>query len=95
MKKYNNKMAKKGCVYLMIWSSSWQKTDVSDDLMIQVRNEGERVVIGRVVKGGAAERSGNLHPGGRDHDYDDYDDDYYYEEVEIRVKAAHSSTIAL
>ena len=30
----------------------------------QVRNEGERVVIGRVVKGGAAERSGNLHPGG-------------------------------
>ena len=69
MKKYNNKMAKERlCVYLMIWSSSWQKTDVSDDLMIQVRNEGERVVIGRVVKGGAAERSGNLHPGGRDHD---------------------------
>ena len=31
----------------------------------QVRNEGERVVIGRVVKGGAAERSGNLHPGGQ------------------------------
>ena len=29
-----------------------------------VRNEGEKVVIGRVVKGGAAERSGNLHPGG-------------------------------
>ena len=28
-----------------------------------VRNEGERVVIGRVVKGGAAERSGQLHPG--------------------------------
>ena len=42
--------------------------------MIQVRNEGERVVIGRVVKGGAAERSGNLHPGGRDHDCDYYDD---------------------
>ena len=30
-----------------------------------MRNEGERVVIGRVVKGGAAERSGNLHPGGK------------------------------
>ena len=44
---------------------------VPDHLMIQVRNEGERVVIGRVVKGGAAERSGNLHPGGRDHDDDD------------------------
>ena len=29
-----------------------------------MRNEGEKVVIGRVVKGGAAERSGNLHPGG-------------------------------
>ena len=28
-----------------------------------MRNEGERVVIGRVVKGGAAERSGQLHPG--------------------------------
>ena len=28
-----------------------------------VRNEGERVVIGRVVKGGAAERSGQLRPG--------------------------------
>ena len=28
-----------------------------------VRNEGDRVVIGRVVKGGAAERSGQLHPG--------------------------------
>ena len=28
-----------------------------------MRNEGERVVIGRVVKGGAAERSGELHPG--------------------------------
>ena len=28
-----------------------------------VRNEGYRVVIGRVVKGGAAERSGQLHPG--------------------------------
>ena len=66
--------------------------------MIQVRNEGERVVIGRVVKGGAAERSGNLHPGGRDDefdDYDDYDDDYDYEEEEIRVKAAHNNTIAL
>ena len=63
--------------------------------MIQVRNEGERVVIGRVVKGGAAERSGNLHPGGRDHDYDDDDDDYDYEEEEIRVKAAHNNTIAL
>ena len=54
--------------------------------MIQVRNEGERVVIGRVVKGGAAERSGNLHPGGRDDDY---------EEEEIRVKAAHNNTHAL
>ena len=63
--------------------------------MIQVRNEGERVVIGRVVKGGAAERSGNLHPGGRDHDYDDDDDDYDYEEEDIRVKAAHNNTIAL
>ena len=64
--------------------------------MIQVRNEGERVVIGRVVKGGAAERSGNLHPGGRDHDYDDDYDDYdYEEEEEIRVKAAHNNTIAL
>ena len=62
--------------------------------MIQVRNEGERVVIGRVVKGGAAERSGNLHPGGRDHDYDDDDDDHDYEEEEIRVKAAHNNTIA-
>ena len=30
-----------------------------------VRNEGEKVVIGRVVKGGAAERSGNLQPGGK------------------------------
>ncbi len=29
-----------------------------------MRNEGEKVVIGRVVKGGAAERSGNLQPGG-------------------------------
>ena len=28
-----------------------------------MRNEGDRVVIGRVVKGGAAERSGQLHPG--------------------------------
>ena len=63
--------------------------------MIQVRNEGERVVIGRVVKGGAAERSGNLHPGGRDHDCDDYDDDDDYEEEEIRVKAAHNNTIVL
>ena len=33
-----------------------------------VRNEGEKVVIGRVVKGGAAERSGNLHPGGKHYD---------------------------
>ena len=61
--------------------------------MIQVRNEGERVVIGRVVKGGAAERSGNLHPGGRDHDCDYYDEEEDYEE--IRVKAAHNNTIAL
>ena len=30
-----------------------------------MRNEGEKVVIGRVVKGGAAERSGNLFPGGK------------------------------
>ncbi len=28
-----------------------------------VRNEGERVVIGRIVKGGAAEKSGLLHEG--------------------------------
>ena len=53
------------------------------------------MVIGRVVKGGAAERSGNLHPGGRDHDYDDDDDDYDYEEEEIRVKAAHPTPIPM
>ena len=69
---------------------------VPHHLMIQVRNEGERVVIGRVVKGGAAERSGNLHPGGREDDCDDYDDDDYdYEVEEIRVKAAHNNTIVL
>jgi MAGUK p55 subfamily member 5 len=28
-----------------------------------VRNEGESVVIGRIVKGGAAEKSGLLHEG--------------------------------
>ena len=68
--------------FFTLWKNtiaSWQKTggvcNVSDDLMIQVRNEGERVVIGRGVKGGAAERSGNLHPGGRDHDYDDYEEE--------------------
>lgn len=35
----------------------------NEPLGATVRNEGERVVIGRVVKGGAAERSGQLHPG--------------------------------
>merc|ERR1719391_1406478 len=38
-------------------------TKHNEPLGATVRNEGERVVIGRVVKGGAAERSGNLHPG--------------------------------
>jgi len=35
----------------------------NEPLGATVRNEGERVVIGRVVKGGAAERSGQLRPG--------------------------------
>jgi len=35
----------------------------NEPLGATVRNEGDRVVIGRVVKGGAAERSGQLHPG--------------------------------
>ena len=39
-------------------------TKHNEPLGATVRNEGEKVVIGRVVKGGAAERSGNLHPGG-------------------------------
>jgi len=38
-------------------------TKHNEPLGATVRNEGEKVVIGRVVKGGAAERSGNLHPG--------------------------------
>jgi len=39
------------------------KTSLSLFQGATVRNEGDRVVIGRVVKGGAAERSGQLHPG--------------------------------
>ncbi len=35
----------------------------NEPLGATVRNEGERVVIGRVVKGGAAERSAQLFPG--------------------------------
>merc|ERR1719150_2280207 len=35
----------------------------NEPLGATVRNEGDKVVIGRVVKGGAAERSGQLHPG--------------------------------
>merc|ERR1712165_244756 len=38
-------------------------TKHNEPLGATVQNEGERVVIGRVVKGGAAERSGQLHPG--------------------------------
>lgn len=38
-------------------------TKHNEPLGATVRNEGEKVVIGRVVKGGAAERSGNLQPG--------------------------------
>lgn len=37
----------------------------NEPLGATVRNEGEKVVIGRVVRGGAAERSGNLQPGGQ------------------------------
>ena len=40
-------------------------TKHNEPLGATVRNEGEKVVIGRVVKGGAAERSGNLQPGGK------------------------------
>lgn len=35
----------------------------NEPLGATVRNEGDKVVIGRVVKGGAAERSGQLHAG--------------------------------
>merc|ERR1712165_674562 len=38
-------------------------TKHNEPLGATVQNEGDRVVIGRVVKGGAAERSGQLHPG--------------------------------
>ena len=39
-------------------------TKHNEPLGATVRNEGDKVVIGRIVKGGAAERSGALHPGG-------------------------------
>ena len=35
----------------------------SDPLGATVRNEGESIIVGRVVKGGAAEKSGLLHEG--------------------------------
>ena len=38
-------------------------TKHNEPLGATVRNEGDKVVIGRIVKGGAAERSGALHPG--------------------------------
>merc|ERR1719158_2614821 len=38
-------------------------TKHNEPLGATVRNEGDKVVIGRIVKGGAAERSGNLQPG--------------------------------
>ena len=41
-------------------------TKHNEPLGATVRNEGDKVVIGRIVKGGAAERSGALHPGGED-----------------------------
>ena len=41
----------------------------NEPLGATVRNEGEKVVIGRVVRGGAAERSGNLQPGGQNLTY--------------------------
>ena len=41
-------------------------TKHNEPLGATVRNEGDKVVIGRIVKGGAAERSGALHPGGDD-----------------------------
>ena len=39
-------------------------TKHNEPLGATVRNEGDKVVIGRIVRGGAAERSGALHPGG-------------------------------
>ena len=42
-------------------------TKHNEPLGATVRNEGDKVVIGRIVRGGAAERSGALHPGGEHH----------------------------
>ena len=46
-------------------------TKHNEPLGATVRNEGDRVVIGRIVRGGAAERSGALHPGGEAQSYPD------------------------